>query len=57
MRPACTWPTSRPASGLAPWSYQVRLAYRTVGVAGFFYDVHQLNTVTGSWTNDRSAPR
>ena len=43
--------------GFGPMSYQVRLAYRTVGLAGFFYDVHQLNTVTGSWTNDRPAPR
>jgi len=42
--------------GFGPWSYQVRLAYRTVGLAGFFYDGHQLNTVTGSWTDDRSAP-
>jgi hypothetical protein len=39
-----------------PRSYQVRLAYHTVGLVGFFYDVQQLNTVTGSWTNDRTAP-
>ena len=42
--------------GFGPWSYQVRLAYHTVGLASFFYDGHQLNTVTGSWTDDRSAP-
>jgi Protein of unknown function (DUF3108) len=43
--------------GSGPWSYQVRLAYHTVGLAGFFYDGHQLNTVTGSWTDQRPAPR
>jgi hypothetical protein len=42
--------------GSGPWSYQVRLAYHTVGMAGFFYGGHQLNMVTGSWTDNRSAP-
>ncbi len=42
--------------GFGPWSYQVRLAYHTVGLAGFFYEGHQLNTVTGSWTDNNSAP-
>ena len=42
--------------GFGPWSYQVRLAYHTVGLAGFFYEGHQLNTVTGSWADDNSAP-
>jgi hypothetical protein len=42
--------------GFGPWSYQVRLAYRTVGLAGFFWEGHQLNTVTGSWTDQHSTP-
>jgi len=32
-----------------PWSYQVRLAYHTVGLAGFFWEGHQFNTVTGKY--------
>jgi hypothetical protein len=42
--------------GFGPWSYQVRLAYHTVGLAGVFFDGHQLNTVTGSWTDEHSTP-
>ncbi len=42
--------------GFGPWSYQVRLAYHTVGLAGVFFDGHQLNTVTGSWTDQHSTP-
>src|SRR5271166_947536 len=42
--------------GFGPWSYQVRLAYRTVGLAGLFFDGHQLNTVTRSWTDQHSTP-
>lgn len=43
--------------GFGPWSYQVRLAYRTVGLAGIFYSGHQLSSVTGSWTDNHSAPQ
>ncbi len=43
--------------GFGHRSYQVRLAYHTVGLAGFFYEGHQLNTVTGSWADDSSAPQ
>jgi Protein of unknown function (DUF3108) len=42
--------------GFGPWSYQVRLAYHTVGLAGFLWEGHQFNTVTGSWTDQHSAP-
>jgi hypothetical protein len=42
--------------GFGPWSYQVRLAYHTVGLARFFFEGNQLNSVTGSWSDNRSTP-
>lgn len=42
--------------GLGPWSYQVQLAYHTTGLVGFFYQGHQLNTVSGSWQDNEPAP-
>lgn len=43
--------------GLGPWSYQVRLAYHTTGLAGLFYRGHQFNEVNGSWLANEPAPR
>jgi hypothetical protein len=42
--------------GLGPWSYQVRLAYHTTGLIGFFYQGHQEVTVTGSWAENGPVP-
>jgi hypothetical protein len=43
--------------GLGPWSYQVRLAYHTTGLVGFFYRGHQFNEVSGGWLASDPAPR
>jgi hypothetical protein len=45
------------AFGLGPWSYQMQLAYHTTGLAGLFYQGHQVNTVHGSWQDDEPEPR
>jgi len=37
-------------------SYEIRLAYHTTGLVGFFYRGHQLNTVQGRWNADQPAP-
>jgi hypothetical protein len=37
--------------------YQVRLAYHTSGLIGFFYRGHQLNTVEGVWNAGQPAPQ
>jgi hypothetical protein len=36
--------------------YQMRLAYHTTGVVGFFYRGHQLSTVSGAWHGMQPVP-
>lgn len=43
--------------GIGPWSYQVRLAYHTTGLVGFFYSGHQFSEADGSWDSRGPAPR
>jgi hypothetical protein len=43
--------------GIGPWSYQVRLAYHTTGLVGFFYRGHQFNEVSGGWLGSDPTPR
>jgi hypothetical protein len=43
--------------GMGPWNYQVRLAYHTTGLVGFFYRGHQFNEVSGSWLKDAPDPK
>jgi hypothetical protein len=42
---------------IGPFSYQVRLAYHTTGLVGFFYRGHQFNQVAGSFDNEVPFPR
>ncbi len=42
--------------GFGRWSYQLRVAFHTTGLVGFFYQAHQVNSVTGSWTEHSLAP-
>jgi len=42
--------------GFGRWSYQLRVAFHTTGLVGFFYQAHQVNSVTGSWTENSLAP-
>ena len=43
--------------GIAPHSYDIRLAYHTTGVVSLFHHGHQLNTVFGTWDADRPQPQ
>ncbi len=45
------------AFALGASAYEMRLAYRTTGLAGLFYHGHQYNTVQGTWQAGRPAPR
>ncbi|MBN8875562.1 MAG: DUF3108 domain-containing protein [Rhodospirillales bacterium] len=43
--------------GLGPWTYQMRMVYRTTGLVGFFYHGHQFNQVDGTWQDGAPVPR
>ena len=43
--------------GIGTGSYQVDIAYRTTGLAGFFYRGHQFNSVAGTWHDHLPLPR
>lgn len=43
--------------GLGPWSYQLALSFRTIGVASVLFGGHSVSTVYGTWNDDRPIPR
>ncbi|HVC59784.1 MAG TPA: DUF3108 domain-containing protein [Acetobacteraceae bacterium] len=43
--------------GVEPRSYQLQVAYHTVGLVGFFHHGHQRNSVVGTWDADQPEPR
>jgi len=42
--------------GLGPWDYRIDLDYHTTGLVGFLYRGHQVNTVRGTWQDERAEP-
>jgi hypothetical protein len=42
--------------GLGPWNYRINLDYHTTGLVGLFYRGHQVNTVRGTWHDERAEP-
>ena len=41
---------------IGPANYQMSLAFRTTGMAGFFFRGHQFDTVRGSWHGGNAVP-
>jgi hypothetical protein len=42
--------------GLGPYSYQLKLAYHTTGMVGFFFRGHQFDAVNGGWHGTQPVP-
>lgn len=43
--------------GSGPWTYQLALSFRTVGLARFVFAGHSTSSVSGAWQDNRPAPR
>jgi hypothetical protein len=41
---------------IGPWSYQMRLAYHTTGLAGLLFSGHQVSQVDGTWRANAPMP-